>query len=86
MLPCSEMRLTFVNDAGIMERVIMMTPSESGAVSLEELREDASGRSFVLKMPGGRMSFFWQSENSKATGDEMVCKVIITPLCDSVCY
>ncbi len=75
------MQLTFVTDAGITERIpVLSSGLETSGVILEHLAADLSGRSFVLKSPGHKLSFFWQSEISKAVGDEMVCKVIILVL------
>ncbi len=81
MLLSSEMRLSFVTDAGIAERIPARSSElETSGVILEYLATDPSGRSFVLKSSGHKLSFFWQSESSKAVGDEMVCKVIILVL------
>jgi hypothetical protein len=78
MLLSSEMRLSFVTDAGITEWIPARSSElETSGVILEYLATDPSGRSFVLKSPGHKLSFFWQSESSKAVGDEMVCKVMI---------
>ncbi|KAH9547429.1 hypothetical protein CY35_11G034000 [Sphagnum magellanicum] len=76
MLLSSDMQLTFVTDAGITERIpVLSSGLETSGVILEHLAADLSGRSFVLKSPGHKLSFFWQSEISKAVGDEMVCKM-----------
>jgi hypothetical protein len=76
MLLSSEMRLSFVTDAGITEWIPARSSElETSGVILEYLATDPSGRSFVLKSPGHKLSFFWQSESSKAVGDEMVCKM-----------
>ncbi len=81
MLLSSDMQFTFVTDAGITERIpVLSSGLETSGVILEHLAADPSGRSFVLKSPGHKLSFFWQSEISKAVGDEMVCKVIILVL------
>jgi hypothetical protein len=78
MLLSSEMRLSFVTDAGITEWIPARSSElETSGVILEYLATDPSGRSFVLKSPGDKLSFFWQSESSKAVGDEKVCKVMI---------
>lgn len=78
LLPCSEMRLSFADDVGTVERVAITIPGvESGGISIEELEEDASRRTFVLKDRGGNIiNCFWQSEKLKSTGDELITKVI----------
>lgn len=76
MLPSSELRLSYVGDNGVLERLAVMSPnSRTISVALEELVEDTSGRTFVLKLPEGKRTYFWQSEKSKVRGEERIAKV-----------
>ncbi len=78
----SEMQLHFVTDAGLTEQIpVISSGLETSGIILEYLSADPSGRSFVLKSPGHKLPFFWQSESCKAVGDEMVCKVIFFYCC-----
>ncbi|KAG0589922.1 hypothetical protein KC19_1G057500 [Ceratodon purpureus] len=77
LLPCSEMRLAFADDLGTVERVAVTIPGvESGGIIIEELKEDTSQRTFVLKDRAGNITnYFWQSEKLKSTGDELITKI-----------
>ncbi|MCO5591815.1 hypothetical protein L7F22_045807 [Adiantum nelumboides] len=75
LLPCSEMRLSFIADDGEIERIAAVKSIvEDTHVTLEMLDADLSGRSFLLKTSSGK-HFFWQSERSMAVGRELVTKM-----------
>ncbi|PKI39600.1 hypothetical protein CRG98_040070 [Punica granatum] len=58
-----------------MERIVTLSNNyESSAVTIEEISQDTSGRSFVIKIPDGR-AFFWCSEKSKLSGVELLGKM-----------
>ena len=75
------MRLAFADDLGTVERVAVTIPGvESGGIIIEDLKEDTSQRTFVLKDRAGNITnYFWQSEKLKSTGDELITKVNINP-------
>ncbi|KAH9324691.1 hypothetical protein KI387_004869, partial [Taxus chinensis] len=76
LLPCSDLRLSFVGDNGGVERLAILSPgNENSNVVIEEISADISGRSFLLKLPGGKLAYFWQSEKSKLVGDELLSKM-----------
>lgn len=79
LLPTSDLRISFVGDDGQTERIYTLLNNciQSSLVAVEELSEDASGRSFSVKIPDGREIFFWCSEKSKLLGDELLRKVEI---------
>lgn len=78
LLPCSEMRLSFADDVGMVERVAITSPGmENGGILIQELKEDASKRTFLSKDRSGRYQYFWQSEKLNTTGDELISKVPI---------
>jgi hypothetical protein len=71
------MQLHSVTDA---EQIpVISSGLETSGVIPAYLSADPSGRSFVLKSPGHKLS--WQSESCKAGGVEMVCKVIFFYCC-----
>lgn len=76
LLPTSDMRLSFVCDDGHMERIVTLSNNnEHSSVTIEEILQDTSGRSFRIKIPDGRVFFFWCSEKSKLLGVELLGKV-----------
>ncbi|KAF8396895.1 hypothetical protein HHK36_018530 [Tetracentron sinense] len=76
LLPTSDLRILFVGDDGCTERLATMgSDSESSAVVIEEIPADNSGRSFLIKLPGSRVSYFWCSEKSKLLGVELLSKM-----------
>ncbi|XP_073387804.1 uncharacterized protein [Physcomitrium patens] len=76
LLPCSEMRLSFADDVGMVERVAITSPGmENGGILIQELKEDASKRTFLSKDRSGRYQYFWQSEKLNTTGDELISKI-----------
>ena len=74
------MRLSFADDVGTVGRVAVTIPGvESGGILIEELKEDTSQRTSVLKDHGGNITnYFWQSEKLKSTGDELITKVNVS--------
>lgn len=76
LLPCSDLRLSFVGDNGGVERLAILSPgNENSNVAVEEISADVSRRSFLLRLPGGKVAYFWQSEKSKLVGDELLSKM-----------
>lgn len=76
LLPSSDLRLSFVGDDGIVERLaVLSSGNENSSVVIEAISSDTSGRSFLLRLPGGKLSYFWQSEKSKSVGDELLSKI-----------
>lgn len=76
LLPSSDLRLSFVGDDGVVERLAVLSPgNENFSVVIEGISSDTSGRSFLLRLPGGKLSYFWQSEKSKSVGDELLSKI-----------
>ncbi|KAI6676249.1 hypothetical protein NL676_037045 [Syzygium grande] len=76
LLPTSDLRLSFVGDNGQTERLVTLSSSiESSSIVIEEIFEDTSGRSFVLKMLDGNAFYFWCSEKSKLLGIELLRKM-----------
>eukprot|EP00252_Welwitschia_mirabilis_P007316 TRINITY_DN1855_c0_g1_i4.p1 TRINITY_DN1855_c0_g1~~TRINITY_DN1855_c0_g1_i4.p1 ORF type:complete len:628 (-),score=103.59 TRINITY_DN1855_c0_g1_i4:162-2045(-) len=59
-----------------MERLAVLSPSDENTnVIIEDIPVDVSGRSFLVKLPCGKTSYFWQSERSKLVGDELLSKM-----------
>lgn len=78
ILPTSDLRLSFVGDDGQTDRLFTLnSKSQCSAVEVNEIPEDNSGRSFVVKIPDGRVFHFWCSETSKLLGIELISKVRI---------
>ncbi|XP_077238755.1 flocculation protein [Tasmannia lanceolata] len=76
LLPSSDLRISFAGDDGCTERLALLsTNSETSAVTIEEIVADTSGRSFLIKLPVGRVSYFWCSEKSKVVGAELLTKM-----------
>lgn len=50
--------------------------SHCNAVVIDEILEDSSGRSFLIKSPDSRTFYFWCSEKSKLLGIELLGKVL----------
>lgn len=81
-MPTSDLRLSFVGDNGQTERLVTLSSSiESSSIVIEEIFEDTSGRSFVLKMLDGNAFYFWCSEKSKLLGIELLRKVRVAFNC-----
>lgn len=76
LLPTSDLRLSFVGDDGQMEQIVTLSSNcEHSSVAIEEISNDTSGRSFVIKVQDRRVFFFWCSEKSKLLGSELLGKV-----------
>lgn len=76
LLPTSDMRLSFVGDDGHMERIVTLSNNnEHSSPIIEDILQDATGRSFLIKIPDGRVFFFWCSEKSNLLGIELLGKV-----------
>jgi hypothetical protein len=76
VLPTSDLRLSFNGDDGQSERLFTISSkSQCAAVAVDEIPADNSGRSFLIKVPGGRVFYFWFSEKSKLLGLELIAKV-----------
>lgn len=76
VLPTSDLRLSFIGDDGQTERLFTgSSNSQCAAVAVDEIPADNSGRSFVIKVPGGRVFYFWFSEKSKLLGIDLLAKV-----------
>ncbi|XP_039070560.1 uncharacterized protein LOC120217541 [Hibiscus syriacus] len=76
LLPTSDLRLSFVGDDGQSERLFIVSDeSECAAVSIDEIPADNSGRSFLVKIPDGKIFYYWCSEKSKLLGTELLSKM-----------
>ncbi|GBG63305.1 hypothetical protein CBR_g37391 [Chara braunii] len=76
MLPCSELRLYFIADRGVVERVAVLTLGmERPGAELQMLQGDCSGRTFCIRLCSGRKVFFWNSEKCKTYGDDLISKL-----------
>ncbi|KAI4306796.1 hypothetical protein L6164_030042 [Bauhinia variegata] len=76
LLPSSDLRLSFIGDDGNAERIFtLISKSQCSAVAVDEIPEDSSGRSFLIKTPDGRTFLFWCSEKSKLLGTELLSKI-----------
>ncbi|KAF2296230.1 hypothetical protein GH714_036960 [Hevea brasiliensis] len=76
MLPTSDLRLLFIGDDGNTERLFTVSSkAERPAITVDEILEDSSGRSFHIKIADGRDYFFWCSEKSKLLGIELIAKM-----------
>ncbi|BBG98038.1 hypothetical protein Prudu_007337 [Prunus dulcis] len=75
VLPTSNLRLSFVGDDGRTDRLFTLSSkSQCSAVEVNEIPTDNSGRSFLTKIPGGRVFYFWCSETSRLLGIELLAK------------
>lgn len=69
-----------MGDDGCTERLAVLSGDiENSEVDIDEISEDSSSRSFVLKLPGSQVIYFWCSEKSTDHGLELLAKV-----CDSL--
>ena len=70
------MHISFTGDDGCTERLaILSNNSGSSEVVIEEISADGSGRSFLIRLPGSQVLYFWCSEKSKPHGLELLEKV-----------
>uniref|UniRef100_A0A1D1YQR4 Uncharacterized protein n=3 Tax=Anthurium amnicola TaxID=1678845 RepID=A0A1D1YQR4_9ARAE len=76
LLPSSDMRLLFCGDDGVNEKLVVVNHrAENPDVTIEEIPADSAGRSFLLRLPVNRISYFWCSEKSKLMGSELLTKM-----------
>ncbi|KAF8108343.1 hypothetical protein N665_0111s0053 [Sinapis alba] len=76
VLPTSHLRLSFIGDNGHSEQLFTYTSkSQCSGVSIEEITEDSSGRSFVIRTAEGNAFYYWCSEKSKLLGAELCRKM-----------
>ncbi|XWS65885.1 hypothetical protein CRYUN_Cryun05aG0152100 [Craigia yunnanensis] len=76
LLPTSDLRLSFVGDDGQTERLFTLSGKpQCAAVSINEIPADNSGRSFLVKIPDGKVFYYWCSEKSKLLGIELLSKM-----------
>ncbi|XP_073009022.1 uncharacterized protein [Typha latifolia] len=76
ILPSSNLRISFAGDDGFAERLSEINNNfEHPEVIIEEITSDSSGRSFLFKLPGHRVFYFWCSEKSKDHGMELLMKM-----------
>ncbi|KAL3652237.1 hypothetical protein CASFOL_001918 [Castilleja foliolosa] len=76
LLPTSDLRISFNGDDGSVERLTTLnTEAHCTDVEIEEIPADISGRSFLLKTSDTSVSYFWCSEKSKLSGDELIGKM-----------
>lgn len=76
LLQTSELCISFTGDDGCVERLATLsTETQCSAVEIEEISADKSGRSFLIKIPGGETFYFWCSEKSQLLGNELVQKM-----------
>ncbi|KAF5183014.1 flocculation protein [Thalictrum thalictroides] len=75
LLPSSGLRISYVGDDGCIERLATLSCNSESSVLIEEISADKSGRSFLVKLPDGLVSYFWCSEQSKHNGFELVAKM-----------
>ncbi|GKU92072.1 hypothetical protein SLEP1_g5850 [Rubroshorea leprosula] len=76
LLPTSDLRLSFIGDDGQTERLFTLSSkSQCAAVAITDIPADNSGRSFHVKVPDGKMFYYWCSEKSKLLGTELLSKM-----------
>ncbi|KAK1270235.1 hypothetical protein QJS04_geneDACA007585 [Acorus gramineus] len=76
LLPYSDMRITFSGDDGCIERFFLVSNDiGSSAPVIEKISADTSGRSYLIKLPCGQVSYFWCSEKSKLRGSELYARM-----------
>ncbi|CAL9147543.1 uncharacterized protein LOC103983358 [Musa acuminata AAA Group] len=76
LLPSSNMHISFIGDNGCAESLAVLSNDfDSFDAILEEISADTSGRSFLLKLPGPRVLYYWCSEKSKVHGLELLAKM-----------
>ncbi|XP_057981716.1 uncharacterized protein LOC131167012 [Malania oleifera] len=75
LLPTSDLRISFVGDDGCTERLSTLSNGQCSAVAIEGILAESSGRSFLIKVPGGEVFYFWCSEKSKLLGIELLSKM-----------
>lgn len=70
------MHISFTGDDGCTERLVVLSGDvENSGVAIEEISADTASRSFLLKLPGSQVMYFWCSEISKDHGLQLLGKV-----------
>ncbi|XP_042491278.1 uncharacterized protein LOC122071073 [Macadamia integrifolia] len=75
LLPTSDLRISFAGDDGCSEKVVTLSSNSESSVVIEDIPADNSGRSFCIKLPDGKVLYFWCSEKSKLLGMELLAKM-----------
>ncbi|KAJ4969704.1 hypothetical protein NE237_002803 [Protea cynaroides] len=75
LLPTSDLRISFAGDTSCTEKIATLSNNSESSVAIEEIPADNSGRSFLIKLPDGKASYFWCSEKSKLLGMELLAKM-----------
>ncbi|KAG9453911.1 hypothetical protein H6P81_006815 [Aristolochia fimbriata] len=76
LLPSSDLHVSFIGDDGSNERLTVLNSTIEGSeVSIEEISADTSGRTFLIKVPGSQVSYFWCAEKSQPLGIELLGKM-----------
>ncbi|XP_020252396.1 uncharacterized protein LOC109829770 isoform X3 [Asparagus officinalis] len=76
LLSSSNMRISFTGDDGCTEKLaVLSNVAEASEVVVEEISADTSGRSFLIKLPGSEVLYFWCSEKSNDRGMELLAKM-----------
>ncbi|CAK9135726.1 unnamed protein product [Ilex paraguariensis] len=76
LLPTSNLCISFVGDDGNAEGLATLsTDLQCSAVAIDALPADKSERSFLIKVPDGKIFYFWCSEQSKLLGIELLEKL-----------
>ncbi|KAI4339170.1 hypothetical protein MLD38_024139 [Melastoma candidum] len=76
LLPTSGFRMSFVGDNGQTERLVTVSGgSQNSYITIEEISEDTSGRSFLVNVSDRSVFYFWCSEKSKLLGAELLGKM-----------
>lgn len=78
VLPTSSLRLSFIGDDGLNERLCTVGCKSQCSIAVSDIPEDDSGRSFLIEVPDGQVFYFWCSEKSKLLGIELLAKVHFT--------
>ncbi|XP_062189243.1 uncharacterized protein LOC133892463 isoform X2 [Phragmites australis] len=70
------MCLTFAGDDGYSEQLALFNSAfEISEVVIEEISADNSGRSFVIRISGSKVFYYWCAEKSKEHGVELLTKM-----------
>ncbi|XP_026656451.1 uncharacterized protein LOC103695761 [Phoenix dactylifera] len=76
LLPSSKMRISFIGDDGCVERLAVVSNDlDSSDVLIEDISADSSSRSFLVKLPGSQVLYYWCSEKSEIYGKELLAKM-----------
>lgn len=75
LLPSSGLRLSFVGDDGLTQRLATLADAPECSVVVDEILADQSGRSFLVKVPDSETFYFWCSEKSMIYGSDLLSKM-----------